>query len=99
MQKLVLKKKEEEVAEIQFADLLGIGMTLVVLVIGLAYGADIVADVGDDMTENTTEYNVTVDGLSAIKKLASKLSMIMTVMVAAVIIGLLIRYLWVQNFG
>jgi|26BtaG_2_1085354.scaffolds.fasta_scaffold36524_2 hypothetical protein len=90
MQELELKQE----AEIEIRDLLGIGMSLVVLVIGLAYGLDVTGDVRDDMTENSAEYNATVDGITAVSKITEKLPTVAIVIMAAVIIGILIRYLW-----
>lgn len=94
-------------------DLLGIGMTLVVLVIGISFGLQVMGDIRTDMaTENAgagcnashtyacgTAYNATGHGVEAIAKLPEKLGTIVTVVVAAVLIGLLIRYLWVRYSG
>jgi len=80
----------------QLQDLLGIGMTLVVLTIGLAYGLQVTGDVKGDMTPASAEYNATADGISALAKLPEKLGTIVTIIVAAVIIGILTRYLWVR---
>jgi len=80
-------------------DLLGIGMTIVVLVIGLAFGLQITADVRDDMTPYSAEYNATTDGIEAVSKIPAKLGTIVTVVVAAILIGMLIRYLWVRYSG
>jgi len=95
-----MEKNKDEFSEVEaqfeIKDLLGIGLTLLVLVIGLAYGLEVLGDVRDDMAQNTSEYNATVDGISAIAKIPNKLPLIVTVIVAAVIIGVLVRYLWVQ---
>jgi hypothetical protein len=84
---------------LEFQDLLGIGMSLVVLVIGLSFGADITSDIGDDMTADSTEKNITVNGLTALNKISVKLPTIIGVMIAAVIIGVLVRHLYVQYSG
>ena len=86
----------QEEAQFEIQDLLGAGMTIVVLVIGLAYGINITADVRDDFTADTAEYNATQDGIDAIAKIPSKLGMVVTVIMASVIIGLLVRYLWAR---
>ena len=83
----------QEMAKLEFGDLLGIGMTLVVTVIGIAMGADVTGDLRDDMTVNTYEYNVTTNGLTGINNLAVRIPTIMTVMVIAIIIGVLVRHL------
>ena len=88
--------KQETVYYFQLADLLGIGMTFVVLGIGLAYGLNVMVDVRDDFTANSAEYNATQDTVDAIKKIPSKLGLIVTVVLAAVIIGILVRYLFVR---
>ena len=118
----------EPVAMFELGDLLGIGMTIVVLVIGLAYGLQITGEVKDDMgvtncasrtddytTYNssselcmngtavkgthivgTAEFNATNAGIDAVGKIPAKLGTIVTVVMAAVIIGILVRYLWVR---
>ena len=130
----------QEEAQFEIQDLLGAGMTIVVLVIGLAYGINITADIGEDMCDGTTEhysggecwncnsssnsfnasgptcsetgnesigkltaveggsasFNATEDGIDAIAKIPAKLGMVVTVIMASVIIGLLVRYLWAK---
>ena len=75
-------------------DLLGIGMTLVVLGVGLAYGLQVMGDVQDDMTANSAEYNATSDAITGVAKIPEKLPTIATVVVAAVILGILVTYLY-----
>ena len=89
-------QEKNEVAEFEIRDLLAIGMTLVVLVIGISYGIDVTADVKDDFTANTAEYNSTVDGITALAKIPSKLPTLATIVMAAVIIGVLLRYMYVR---
>ena len=91
MQKILESKKGFGVG-----DLLPIGMTLVVLTIGLAVGLQVTGDVQTDMTVNSSEYNATGEGITALAKIPAKLGIIVTVIVAAVIIGILIRYLMVK---
>ena len=118
-------KQEQKEAQIEVRDLLGIGMSLVVLIIGLAYGLDVTGDVKQDFGEEgcaditdytyfnetaglcqnvsadasyqspgTSEFNATVDGMDAVSKITDKLPTVALVIMAAVIIGILIRYLW-----
>ena len=94
-----MQKMLESKNGFQIGDLLGIGMTLVVLGIGLAYGLQILGDVQDDMTADSEEYNATGDAIEGVAKLPEKLPMIVTIIVAAVIIGILVRYLWVRFRG
>ena len=77
-------------------DLLPIGLTLVVLGIGLSYGLTVMEDVQDDQTVNSNAYNASGDAIEGIAKLPEKLPLIVTVIVAAVIIGILVRYLMVR---
>jgi hypothetical protein len=109
--------KQEEVVYFNIQELLPIGMTFVVLGIGLAYGLSVMGDVRDDMCTysadaygnclnstggtggnlgQTDEYNATVSAVSAVSKIPEKLGLIVTVVLAVVIIGLLIRYLMVR---
>jgi len=93
-------------AKFEINELLGIGFTLVVLGIGIAYGLDVMQDVQEDMITgsancNSTDqsacgvdYNATTNALEGVSKIPEKLPTIATVIVASVIIGILVRYLW-----
>jgi hypothetical protein len=122
--KTIQKAKIEivRIAEIELADLMGIGMTFVVLGIGLSYGLSVQADIRDDLAQNDcsgwyndtskicqsatgvvdnwggTAYNASQKAIEANAKIPSKLPMIATVLLASIIIGLLVRYLW-GSFG
>ena len=113
--------KESKIAKLEFGDLLGIGMTLVVTVIGIAMGASVTGDIrtsvatddcvklGDGHRWNATaevcsndttsvtvrslDYNVSTNGLSGITNLSVRIPTIMTVIVIAIIIGVLVRHL------
>jgi hypothetical protein len=87
---------EKTVREFDIKDMLPIGLTIVVLGIGLAYGLQVLGDVQDDMTADSAEYNATADTISGVAKLPEKLGTIVSVIVAAIIIGILIRYLLVR---
>ena len=123
------KSKTQQVAELGIEDLLGIGLTFVVLGIGITYGLNVQADVRTDtdtyecasgLTWNRTASDLSIsdcymsngtlgnhtgysaaytgatDSINATGKLASKQGLIVTVVVAAVVIGILVRYLWVK---
>jgi hypothetical protein len=81
-------------AKFQLSELLGIGFTLVVLGIGISYGLGVMEDVKDDMTANSAARNATEAAIVGVGKIPEKLPTIATVIVAAVIIGILITYLW-----
>ena len=82
--------------EFQLQDLMPIAMIFVVTVIGIAFGLNITADVQADFTADSAEYNATADGITAISKLTEKLPLVATVVIAAVLIGILVRYLFVK---
>lgn len=100
MKEILIKKedKKEEIKQFEFniQDLLPIGFTLVVLGIGLAYGLQVMGDVKTDMTVDSVEYNATGEALEGVAKIPNKLPTIATIVVAAVIIGILVRYLLVR---
>ena len=87
---------KRKVCEFEIRDMLPIGLTFVVLGIGLAYGLNVMSDVQDDMTVNSSEYNASGDAISGVAKIPEKMPLIATVVVAAIIIGILVRYLLVR---
>jgi len=87
---------ECETIEFRIEELLGIGLTLVVLGIGIAYGLQVMGDIRTDMTANSAERNATDDAIDGVAKIPDKLPTIATVIVASVIIGILVTYLWAR---
>jgi len=120
-----------ETVEFRIEELLGVGMTLVVLGIGLAYGLSVVGDIRDDIgvddcsgrtdeytsyntsthqcqnatagavdsdqvAVSTVQFNASQDTISGVAKIPNKLPTIAVVIVAAVIIGVLVTYLWAR---
>ena len=71
-------------------DLVPIGVAFVLIVLVLAFGASIVADVEADQTTGSTAENVSNEGLGALSKMGQKLPTLATVVIAGVIIGVLI---------
>ncbi len=110
---------QELKAKFELKDMLPIGITLLVVGIGCAFGLNVIADVkSDDFCTygasttgqeclNSTggtggaaesmEFNATLKGAEGVAKLPSKIPLIATVIVAAIVIGILVRYLFVQN--
>ena len=99
MQITELKKKEDVVAEFEIGDLTQIAITLVVVGIVATYGVQIMADVQGDINATTDPdaYAAAGDGVTAVAKISDKLGLIVTIILAAVIIGILVRYLWVKT--
>jgi hypothetical protein len=84
-------------AKFDIGQLLPIGLTIVVLGIALAYGLQVMGDVQDDMTANSAEANATGNAITGVAEIPEKLPLIVTVVVAAVIIGIIVRYLWMRR--
>lgn len=86
--------ENKQQAKFSLNELLGIGFTLIVLGIAMAYGLDIMSDVQSDFVADSTQYNATADTISAVTNVTSKLPTIATVVVASVLIGILVIYLF-----
>ena len=116
----------QKIVEFEISELLGIGMTLVILGIGVAYGLQIMGETRDDVGVSacaknvaypaknlyndtsklcynstggtvapaTTEWNASTSSIEGVAKIPEKLPTIATVIVASVIIGILVTYLW-----
>lgn len=114
---------QEIKAKFEITDLLPIGLTIVVIGIGMAYGIEVLDDTQDSLGNedctagywnstsgvcqvsstnqtavslNGNAYNATGDALTGVAKFPAKLPLVVTVIVAAVIIGILVRYLMVR---
>ena len=88
---------KQETVRFDIGDLLPIGMTILVLGIAMAYGLQIMGDLKGDMTANSVEANATADAMEGVGKIPEKLPLIVTVILAAVIIGIIVKYLWMNN--
>lgn len=93
-----IKEVNAEIVYFGIQDLLPIGMTFIVLGIGLVFGLQVMGDVKSDTTADTYEYNASVQTIQAVSKIPAKLSIIVTVVIAAILLGILVRYLMVR-FG
>ena len=110
----------------QLNELLGVGFTMIVLGIGLAYGLEVLGETRDEIgndvcgartdgfttynasaqqchnssnshtTPTNAEFTATTNCITSVAKLPEKLPTIATVIVAAVIIGILVTYLWAR---
>ena len=83
-------------AKLEVGDILPLALTLVVAGIGVAFGLSVLSDTRADFTANTAEYNATTDTITGISKFSDKFGLIATVIVAAIVIGLLVRFLFVR---
>ena len=63
----------KKVCKFDITDLLPIGLTFVVLGIGLSYGLNVMGDVKSDMTVNSAEYNASENAILGVAKLPEKL--------------------------
>jgi uncharacterized protein (UPF0333 family) len=84
---------EENKTKFQIGDIMPIAITLVVAGIAIAFGLSVMEDVQGDLTANSNAYNATGDAIEGVAKLPEKLPLIVTVIVAALIIGILLRYM------
>lgn len=87
---------ERKVSKFDIQDMMPIGITFVVVGIALAFGLNVMGDVKSDLTANSAEANATDDAIAGVAKIPEKLPLIATVVVAAIIIGILIRFLFVR---
>jgi len=73
--------------------LLGIAISFVVVAIVLSFGSTIVSEVQDTYNhDNETAYNATEKGLEGLEEFADWLPTLALIIVAAVIIGIIVRY-------
>jgi hypothetical protein len=77
-------------------DMLSIALVLVVTGLAIAFGLNVMGDVKSDMTADSTEANATQKAIEGVAKIPDKFPLIATVVVAAIIIGILVRYLFVR---
>jgi hypothetical protein len=90
---------KQETVEFNIQDILPIALVIVVTVIALSYGLQVMGDVRSDMTVDTAEYNATAAGITAVAKFPTKMGLLVTVIIAAIVIGVLIRYLAPRVMG
>lgn len=88
---------EQQKANFEVGDILYLALTLVVAGIGIAFGLSVLADTKADFTANSAEANATQDTIVGVSKFTSKMGLIATVIVAAIVIGILVRYLFVRQ--
>ena len=72
-------------------DIWPLALVLIVTTIGLAFGADVQSDISADFSDDSYADNITDAGLEATQTFGDKLDTVALVIVAAIIIGLLVR--------
>ena len=72
--------------------LAGLAITFVVITIIISFGATILDDIQDDQTSGDSDYNASDKGLEALTTFADWLPTLALIVVAAVIIGIIVRY-------
>ena len=78
--------------EFSIGDLLPIAITFVVVGVAITYGINVVSDIRSGFAITTTEYNASNETMTALAKIPTKLPMLATIVIAAVVIGVLLRY-------
>ncbi len=78
----------------ELKNLAGLAIVFVVVAIVISFGATIVDDLQDEVDDglNETAYNTTISGLDALQTFADWLPTLALIVVAAVIIGIIVRY-------
>jgi len=99
-------KKQTKVAEFDIKDILPIVLIIVVAGIGAAFGLQVTGDIKSDMVTGATgcnatvtsgcgfDYNATEDTQEGVANITSKFGIIGSVVAAAIILGILVRYLY-----
>lgn len=89
-------KNDPTIAQFEIQDLLKIGIVFVVLGIALVYGLNVMEDVKADMNTSSTAYTAAGEAITGVAKFPNKMPLLATVVLAAVMIGILLRYLYVR---
>jgi len=72
-------------------DLFPVAVTFVALGVLLTFGLQVQTDVRDDFTSGTVEYNASTNAITANSNLSSKLPILGTIIIAAIVIGVLVK--------
>jgi len=83
--------KEYNVCEYTLNDLLPIGMTFVMLSVGLGFGAIVISDMKEDTTDTDAD-KILGNGSAALLKISGKQGILATVAIASVVIGILFTF-------
>jgi len=86
------KDESKEIVEFDINALFGLAILIGITALACAYLLQSMADVRDDFTTDTIEYNATTDGMEAVAKIPTKLPLIVGIVLIVVIIGLFKRF-------
>ena len=75
---------------ISLAELSGVILTFVVIVLLASVGADVLDTLQDDQTTDGAAFNVTGDGLTGIANISGKFGLLGTVIILGAVIGVVI---------
>ena len=90
--KAMYKKFKEDNAAIAIGDLAPIAIAFVVIVIVIAVGSIVVQELNDDQVAGTAARNATEKGLTALNNLSAQTPLLATVVIFAVIIGVVVGF-------
>lgn len=88
-----MEKKNTEKVYFDLQDIWPIALVLIITAIGVSFGLDIVGDVSADFTAGSYAANASNDVQKGIAALTEKIPTIALVVVAAILIGILVRNL------
>ncbi len=74
---------------VKLGEIPGVAIIIVIVAITLSMGGEVLDDMRDDQTVNSTAWNASTGGLEAIDTFASWLDTIALIIIVAVIIGVL----------
>ena len=84
--------ENKEVAKIDLKDLLPLGVMLVVLALVLGFGQQILGDTKDEFEDGSEEHTAINDSQDALGNVSEKLGTVTTIIMAAVVIGVVLRF-------
>jgi len=84
---------EKQIVEFNIQDIWPIALVFVIAGLGIAYGLQAMGEAKADMATDSMEYNATGNAITGIAKFPAKFATIATIVIAAIIIMILVRYL------
>ena len=88
---------KKQIVEFNIQDIWPIALVFVIAGLGIAYGLQAMGEAKTGMTTNSAEYNATGQAITGIAKFPAKFGTIITIVIAAIIIMILVRYLGASN--